>query len=114
MTPANPAFAPNQLRIGAAPLGLAGLAKPGLALRAAGLPLAASVDEAKLAAKAGSDFEALLVTRLLKTARAAKLGDDLMGNNDQIRDMIDEARGRSLAASAPLGLAQMLAREARK
>lgn len=78
------------------------------------MPLTARPDEAKLAARAGRDFEALLVTRLLKTARAARLGDDLMGNNDQIRDMIDEARGRSLAASAPLGLAQILAHETRK
>ncbi|WP_353198481.1 hypothetical protein [Sandarakinorhabdus sp.] len=71
-------------------------------------------DDAKRAAKAGSDFEALLVTRLLKTARAAKLGDDLMGTNDQIRDLIDETRARSLTAAAPLGLAQLLAREAKR
>lgn len=79
-----------------------------------GLPLDPSPDEAKLAAKAGSDFEALLITRLLKTARAAQLGDDLMGQNDQIRDLIDETRARTITSAAPLGLAQLLAREARK
>ncbi|WP_439545766.1 hypothetical protein [Sandarakinorhabdus sp.] len=77
-------------------------------------PLNAAPDEAKRAAKAGSDFEALLVTRLLKTARAAKLGDDLMGKNDQIRDLIDETRARSITSAAPLGLAQLLAREAKR
>lgn len=71
-------------------------------------------DDARAARKAGQEFEALLVTRLLKTARAAKLGDDLMGSNDQIRDMVDEQRGRAFAAAAPLGLAQLLAKEARK
>ena len=77
-------------------------------------PMMRQPDEAKAAAKAGQEFEALLVTRLLKTARAAKLGDDLLGSNDQIRDQLDEQRGRAIAAAAPLGLAQLLAREAKK
>lgn len=77
-----------------------------------GLPVNQTPDKARLAQKAGSDFEALLVTRLLKTARAARLGDDLMGKNDQVRDLIDETRARHLTAAAPLGLAQLLAREA--
>ncbi len=66
------------------------------------------------AAKAGTDFEALLVTRLLKSARAAKLGDDLMGNSDQIKDLVDEQRGRLIASAAPLGLAQLIAKGAGK
>ena len=70
--------------------------------------------DARSAAAAGQQFEALLVTRLLKTARAARLGDDLMGSSDQIRDMIDEQRGRLIAGAAPIGLAQLLAREAGK
>ncbi|OYQ25090.1 hypothetical protein CHU93_14775 [Sandarakinorhabdus cyanobacteriorum] len=69
--------------------------------------------EAKARDKAAGDFEALLVTRLLKTARSAKLGDDLMGGNDQIRDLIDEQQGRIIAGAAPLGLAQLLAKGAR-
>ena len=83
-------------------------------ISAPALRLTRQPDEAKAARKAGQEFEALLVTRLLKTARAAKLGDDLMGNNDQIRDLVDEQRGRAFARAAPLGLAQLLAREARK
>ncbi|MEN9932322.1 MAG: hypothetical protein RIS17_895 [Pseudomonadota bacterium] len=78
------------------------------------LSLASRPDAEKAAAKAGQQFEALMVTRLLKTARAAKLGDDLMGNNDQLRDMIDDERGRLIASAAPIGLAQLLAREAGK
>lgn len=78
------------------------------------MPIMRQPDEAKAARKAGQDFEALLVTRLLKTARAAKLGDDMLGNNDQIRDMVDDQRGRAIAQAAPLGLAQLLAKEARK
>jgi Rod binding domain-containing protein len=88
------------------------LKPPTLTLKPAGLPLAATPDEAKLAAKAGRDFEALLVTRLLKSARAAKLGDDGLGSNDQVRDMVDEQRGRLIAGAAPLGLASLIARGA--
>ena len=79
-----------------------------------GLPLVPARDPARLAAKAGTDFEALLVTRLLKTARSAQLGDDLLGTNDQLRDLVDETRGRAIAQAAPLGLARLLAREAAK
>ena len=86
-------------------------AKPGLLMPSLSTP--ASTD-AKAARKAGQDFEALLVTRLLKTARAAKLGDDMLGNNEQVRDLVDEQRGRAIAAAAPLGLAQLLAKEAGK
>jgi Rod binding domain-containing protein len=87
---------------------------PALILKPAALPLVARPDEARLAAKASTDFEALLVTRLLKSARAARLGDDLMGNNDVARDMIDEQRGRAIAQAAPLGLASLIARSAAK
>lgn len=83
-------------------------------IRPVAMPLSHPPDAARTAATAGRDFEALLVTRLLKTARAAKLGDDMLGNNDQIRDMLDEQRGRAIAQAAPLGLAQLLSREAGK
>lgn len=83
-------------------------------LRAAALPLAAAPDEAALATKAGTQFEALLIERMLKGARAAQLGDDLMGDNDQLRDLVDEQRAQILARAAPLGLARLLAREARR
>lgn len=74
---------------------------------------AATARAAREIDRAASDFEALLVTRLLKTARAAKLGDDLMGDNAQVADMIDEQQGRIIAGAAPLGLAQLLAKGAK-
>jgi Rod binding domain-containing protein len=85
-----------------------------MVLKPAGLPLVAKPDEATLARRAGQDFEAMLVTRLLKSARAAKLGDDLLGSNDQVRDMIDDQRGRAIAQAAPLGLASLIAKGAGK
>jgi hypothetical protein len=84
------------------------LKPPALILRPAALPLDAAPDAAKLAARAGRDFEALLVTRLLASARAARLGDDLMGGNDTLRGLIDEQRGRIVAQAAPLGLARLI------
>ncbi|WP_164158299.1 hypothetical protein [Sandarakinorhabdus rubra] len=90
------------------------LKPPALVLKQVGLPLAGTPDEARLAARAGADFEALLVTRLLKSARASALGDDLMGNNDIVRDQIDEQRGRLIASAAPLGLARLIAKGAGK
>lgn len=96
----------NPLTLSLSPLGKLGMS--------GGLPLNQQPDDAKLAQKAGSDFEALLVARMLKTARAAKLGDDLLGNNDQIRDLVDETRARAVTSAAPLGLAQLLAREGRR
>jgi Rod binding domain-containing protein len=90
------------------------LKPPALTLPSRGLPLGRAPDDAKLAARAGQDFEALLVTRLLKSARATPLGDDLMGSNDQVRDLVDEQRGRIIAEAAPLGLARLIARGATK
>lgn len=69
--------------------------------------------EAKARDRAAGDFEALLVTRVLKTARGTRLGDDLMGNNETLRDLVDDNRGRIIAGAAPLGLAQLLAKGAR-
>jgi Rod binding domain-containing protein len=84
------------------------------ALPRSGLPLNTAPDEAALAAKAGTRFEALLIERLLKGARAAQLGDDLMGDNGQVRDLVDEQRAAMLAEAAPLGLARLLSREAKR
>ena len=90
------------------------LKPPTLTLKPAGRPLQAAPDEARLAAQAGRDFEALLVTRLLKSARATSLGDDLLGNSAMVRDLIDEQRGRMIAEAAPLGLARLIAKGARR
>jgi Rod binding domain-containing protein len=69
--------------------------------------------EAKQRAAVGTQFEALIIAQLLKSARAADLGDDLMGQNGisgggQVRDMIDQARADALARTGPFGLAKLL------
>lgn len=57
-------------------------------------------------------FEALIVQSLLKSARAAKLGDDGLGETgDTVRDMQDRQRAEAIASAAPLGIARLLARQ---
>jgi Rod binding domain-containing protein len=74
-----------------------------------GQPPAPPAAEARQRAAVGTQFEALIIAQLLKSARAADLGDDLMGQNGgQVRDMIDQARADALARSGPFGLAKLL------
>ena len=55
-------------------------------------------------------FEALIVQTLLKSARAAKLGDDGLGaTGNTVRDLQDRQRAEAIAAAAPLGVAKLLA-----
>lgn len=66
-------------------------------------------------------FEALIAESLLKSARAAGLGDDGLGEDsitgsgggsgDHVRGMIDHARAEAIARAAPLGIARLLAAE---
>ncbi|WP_426164927.1 hypothetical protein [Sandarakinorhabdus sp. DWP1-3-1] len=59
-------------------------------------------------------FETLIAETLLRSARAAKLGDDGLGDTgDSIRDMVDHQRAEAIARAAPIGVARLLA-EARK
>lgn len=72
-----------------------------------------SVDTAAVAQR----FEALIAESLLKSARAAGLGDDGLGEDsggsgDHVRAMIDHARAEAIARAAPLGIARLLAAEA--
>jgi hypothetical protein len=61
-------------------------------------------------AKAAEQFEVLIAERLLKGARAARLGDDLLGQgSDNVRDQIDHARAEAIARAAPIGIARLLA-----
>ena len=58
-------------------------------------------------------FEALIVESLLRSARAAKLGDDGLGaSGDTVHDLQDRQRAEAIARAAPLGVARLLAREA--
>ncbi len=74
-----------------------------------------AVDTAAVAQR----FEALIAESLLKSARAASLGDDGLGDDsggsgDHVRAMIDHARAEAIARAAPLGIARLLAAETSK
>ena len=61
-------------------------------------------------------FETLIAESLLKSARAAGLGDDSLGEDsggggDHVRAMIDHARAEAIARAAPMGIARVLAAE---
>ena len=61
------------------------------------------------AEKVATDFEALFIAQLLRSARAAHLADDpLAGDDASFRDMQDRALATQLARAAPLGVAAML------
>ena len=65
------------------------------------------LDELRRAADA---FEAIFVAQLVKTARAAKLADDVFGNqaSETYQSMLDDQYSRQLASSANLGIAEAL------
>ena len=68
-------------------------------------PAAAAAHDADVARK----FETLIAATLLRSARAADLGDDGLGATaEPIRDMIDNSRAEAIARAAPLGVARLL------
>ena len=78
--------------------------------QAAATPTPADVDAV------AQRFEALIAESLLKSARAAGLGDDSLGEDsggggDHVRAMIDHARAEAIARAAPMGIARVLAAE---
>jgi hypothetical protein len=61
-------------------------------------------------ARVAEQFEVMIAERLLNAARAAPLGDDLLGSGGSIvRDQIDHARAEAIARAAPIGIARLLA-----
>ena len=65
-------------------------------------------------AQVAHQFETLIAVSLLRSARAADLGDDGLGATaGPIRDMIDTNRAEAIARAAPLGVAQLLAKAAK-
>ena len=68
---------------------------------------ASDLDDLRQAADA---FEAIFVAQFIKTARAAKLADDVFGNqaSDTYQSMLDDQYSRKLASSANLGIAEAL------
>jgi flagellar protein FlgJ len=74
-----------------------------------------STDTSRLASKenleaAGQRFEAIFVGMMLKSMRAAKLGDGLFDNkaSEQFRDMQDDKLAQSMAAHAPIGIGKAM------
>lgn len=69
-------------------------------------------DDARKLADVAHRFEALIAVSLLRSARAADLGDDGLGASaGPIRDMIDTNRADAIARAAPLGVARLLEKE---
>ncbi len=79
---------------------------------AAGLPLHRAPARGSTDAETARRFEALIIERLLATARAARLGDDGLGSDagaGRTRELTDRIRAEAIARAAPLGLAATLA-----
>jgi peptidoglycan hydrolase FlgJ len=61
--------------------------------------------------KAAAQFEALFINQMLKSARAAKLGDGLFDSEalNQFRDMQDAKLSETMAVHTPMGIGKALA-----
>lgn len=63
-------------------------------------------------AKVALQFETIIAETLLRSARAAGLGDDGLGDGSaggsDVRAMIDHARAEAIARAAPIGVARLL------
>lgn len=82
------------------------------AVSGAGTGAASHTEKAKLAAAAGQ-FEALLLTQLLRTARESGSGEGWLGGgadaaSASAMEMAEEQFASSLAAQGGLGLAKMV------
>ncbi len=60
--------------------------------------------------KAGQRFEAIFTGMMLKSMRAAKLGDGLFDNkaSEQFRDMFDGRLAENMAVTTPLGIGKAM------
>jgi flagellar protein FlgJ len=61
--------------------------------------------------KAAAQFEALFINQMLKSARAAKLGDGLFDSEaiNQFRDMQDAKLSETMAVHTPMGIGKAVA-----
>lgn len=78
-----------------------------------GIAIAGRQRDATSAAARDADvarkFETLIAATLLRSARAASLGEDGLGPTaEPIRDMIDTSRAEAIARAAPMGVARLL------
>jgi Rod binding domain-containing protein len=63
-------------------------------------------------ANVATDFEALFIAQILKSAHAAALAEDPLKSDgeDSFRALQDETTAKAIATAAPLGVARELAR----
>lgn len=73
----------------------------------------ARAQDPKALEAAARQFEALFTQQLLKSARAAQLGDDLMGGTgtEFYQDLFDQQMATQLSAGKGLGIADLLIRQ---
>jgi len=88
------------------------VAPPAIATPATG---GISLDTSRLASKenlqaAGQKFEAIFTGMMLKSMRAAKLGDGLFDSKagEQFRDMQDQKLAEQMAVHAPIGIGKAM------
>lgn len=79
----------------------------------AALKSGARANDPETVKKAAQQFEALFVQQMLKAARAASLGDDVLGGGQTAfyQDIFDQQMALHLASGKGMGLADLLARQ---
>lgn len=78
-----------------------------------GLRASARANDPDAVRKAAQQFEALFTQQLLKSARAANLGDDVLGGGQTAfyQDLFDQQMALHLSSGKGLGLADMLVKQ---
>ena len=79
----------------------------------ASLKTSARANDPETVRKAAQQFEALFVQQMLKSARAASLGDDMLGGGQTefYQDMFDQQMSLHLANGKGMGLADVLVKQ---
>lgn len=80
----------------------------------AALKASARANDPAAVRKAAQQFEALFTQQLLKSARAASLGDDVLGGGQQTefyQDMFDQQMSLHLSSGKGMGLADVLVKQ---
>lgn len=78
------------------------------------LKASARANDPEAVRKAAQQFEALFTQQLLKSARAANLGDDVLGGGQQMdfyQDMFDQQMALHLSSGKGMGLADVLVKQ---
>lgn len=72
-----------------------------------------AAQEARALRQAAEGFEAIFMNTLMKSARAASLGEDLMGGHgvDTVRDMFDAEVTKGASGRSGLGIADAVERQ---